>query len=146
MYKVIKSSECKTGNLSIHQQNFMNALNLTPEFDEGDKAWKLIKVMHTDTPCIPWLIQIEEIYYIAISAPPAPRGSYQTSFYTSNKRGQYSISTKNMVKRLKFYVDLEAACDEFAAGIFREKIENKQIEEDNEILIDLAIEDKEANA
>lgn len=121
MERIIKSSDVDGGNVTPAQFEGMRQYNLAPEFDASDKSWNFHRVLATDTKSTPWLISIEGEYFVAIQSPPAARGSHQVTFYPSTEKGKYKISLKTMVKRLTGYIDLEAACDEFATFIYDEK-------------------------
>ena len=128
MKKIIKTTDLKAGTLTIGQLEYMKELNLSPDYDEADKSWNLIKVLTTDTNSVPWLFQLDGMYYVAVQTPWVNRGSAQVSFYPSNEKGKYRINANKMVKRLKFFVDLESACDEFAKQYYQEKIADEGIE------------------
>jgi hypothetical protein len=127
--KIIKSTETPTGNLSSAQKKFMYDLNLAPSFDQTDKPWSLECVLATDTHSVPWLIKVDGINFVAIQSPPPPRGVSQVNFYNSDEKGRYKIATKQLVKKLKFYVDLESACDEFTKQYFQEKLSDLGVDD-----------------
>jgi len=137
MKKIIKSTDVPGGNVSSHLFAKIQKINLEPEIDTTDRAWTFHDVLQTDTACVPWLISVDGEYFAAIQSPPAARSSHQVSFYPSTKRGKYRISLNTMVERLPFYMDLEAACDEFSQIMYKRKIEEEKIDDEMKILEEL---------
>ena len=146
MKKIIKSSEVPGGNVPPNLFEMMRRLNLQPEFDETDKSWKFHKVLHTDTLATPWLISIEEEYFVLVQSPPGSRGTHSVSVYPSNKKGKYSISLKTMIDRLPMYVDMEAAADEFARKVYAQKLIDAEIDEEMKIIEEIHNEDLESKS
>lgn len=111
--------------------------NLSPEFSEEGKSWTLQKVLKTDTGVVPWLISIEGEYFVALSVPAGSRTSYRCNFYPSNSKGSYSNSPYNRIAEVNLYVDLEAACDEFAKIVYERKLINAELDDEMRILEEL---------
>lgn len=115
--------------LDIHNNTVTNTIrehmfleNIKPSVDLSKKSWNLIKVLKTETGNVPWLISYDDQFYVAIQSNNRRYGSEGVSFYPSNKKGKYEISLKNEIVRLKGYLDLEAACDEFTNRLYQEKL------------------------
>lgn len=136
MEPIIKSNDPRVrgGNLNTAQRDFMYDRNLTPEFSTEGKSWNFHKVLNTDTGVVPWLISIEGEYYAALSVPAGSRTSYRCGFYPASEKGKYSIGTNKRVAELNMYVDLEAACDEFAELMYMRKLEEAEIDAEMELI------------
>jgi len=136
MEPIIKSNDPRVsgGNLSAPQRNFMFNRNLEPEFSTEGKSWNFHKVMNTDTGVVPWLISIEGEYYAALSVPAGSRTSYRCCFYPATERGKYKISLTTKVAEVNMYVDLEAACDEFAEIMYMRKLEEAEIDAEMKLI------------
>lgn len=125
--KIILCSDGVNGHISELEKNQATAINLNPVF-EGEKPWRLVKVLKTSTKIIPWLIQIGE-EYIVCSQGSIPRKTEMCMFWRSNKRGTYSIADGRITEYWK-YVDMEAACDKFYNEFYLEQEIEKQLEDE----------------
>lgn len=136
MEPIIKSNDPRTrnGNLTPAQRNFMFNRNLEPEFSTEGKSWNFHKVLKTDTKVVPWLISIEGEYFAALSVPAGSRTSYRCCFYPASERGAYKINLKTKVAEVNMYVDLEAACDEFAEIMYERKLINAELDDEMNLI------------
>ena len=123
MKRIIKNYEVPGGNLNAFQYQKVMDINREPTFNKEEKTWNFHGVLKCNTKSTPWHISIEGEHFVAVQSPPGPRGAYQVTFYPSNEKGKYTISLNNIYERIIGYVDLEAACDEFAQREFQKKLE-----------------------
>ena len=133
MKRIIKSNEMITGNLTGKQQQYMRDINREPTFDPDEKSWNFHKVLKTETAVTPWLISIEGEYFAALQAPPGRRGCERVSFYPADSRGRYKRGLDKMIEKLNLYVDMEAACDEFAKIHYANKLRDEELDLEMEI-------------
>lgn len=124
MNRIIRNSEVPGGNLSDFQYERVMEINREPSFNRDEKTWNFHGVLKCNTKSTPWHISVGDEYFVAVQSPPGPRGAYQVSFYPSDEKGKYTISLAGMYERIAGFVDLEAACDEFAKLEYQKKLES----------------------